>query len=112
MNIEKIINKLDYLYPNTYEYEDKKHWIEELEKRIENEILNTHEGKEEKENSLYADSPYSEIYIYYLQAQIDNHNGEYDRYNNHITLFNEMYADYESWYHRNHMPVSRGKVRT
>ena len=47
---EEIITTLDYLYPNTYEYMDKVTWIDTLERRIEEEIIKTHEPEVSKED--------------------------------------------------------------
>jgi hypothetical protein len=90
---EEIITTLDYLYPNTYEYMDKVTWIDTLERRIEEEIIKTHEPEVSKEDEqLWAYEPYTDLYIYYMEAQIDKNNNEFDKYNNHMALFNNAYA--------------------
>lgn len=109
---EEIITTLDYLYPNTYEYMDKVTWIDTLERRIEEEIIKTHEPEVSKEDEqLWAYEPYTVLYIYYIEAQIDKNNNEFDKYNNHMALFNNAYAELEAHYNRNNMPISHGNYK-
>ena len=109
---EEIITTLDYLYPNTYEYMDKVTWIDTLERRIEEESIKTHEPEVSKEDEqLWAYEPYTDLYIYYMEAQIDKNNNEFDKYNNHMALFNNAYAEYEAHYNRNNMPISHGNYK-
>ena len=49
------------------------------------------------------------MYIRWLEAQIHYTNGEYNKYNNAIIMFNTQFESYESYYTRNHMPLSRGR---
>lgn len=111
VTIEDVIATVDDMYPNTYDRKDKEKWIKELEKRIEVEIIYTHENPFElEENKLYVPQPYTNVYVYYLEAQIDKNNMEYDRYNNHMELFNEIYQDFAAYYNRTHMPLDNGRV--
>ncbi len=87
VTIEDVIATVDEMYPNTYDRKDKERWIKELEKRIEIEIISIHESPQEvEENKLYAPEPYADIYVHYLEMQMDKSNGEYDRYSNHMAL--------------------------
>jgi len=48
--------------------------------------------------------PYQDAYIKYLTAQVDYHNGEFDRYNNAMMMFNTIYQQFADWYNRAHIP--------
>lgn len=112
VTVEDVIATVDHMYPNTYDRKDKEKWIKELEQRIEVEIISTHETPyEPEENKLYAPQPYTDMYVYYLEAQIDKNNMEYDRYSNHMELFNEIYYAFEAYYNRTHMPIDHGRVK-
>lgn len=50
--------------------------------------------------TLLAAPPHDKLYRTYLCAMIDFHHGEYDRYNNSMTLFNTQYSEYMEWYTR------------
>jgi hypothetical protein len=42
-----------------------------------------------------------------MEAQIDYHNGEYDKYNNAIDMFTTAYEGYKNYYNRTHMPKGK-----
>lgn len=54
---------------------------------------------------LFAESPYDEVYLRWLEAQIDYANGEIERYNNSIAAFNHAYSAFERFYNRTHLPL-------
>ena len=112
------INRIDSLKPNRYSQSDKVKWLSTLDERIMHNIIATHEGAEIESFEGYTDetplttellvrSPYDEIYVYWLEAQIDYWNGEYSKYNNSIEMFNTAYKTYENYYNRTHMPKGK-----
>ena len=118
MTIIEAINRIDTLKPNTYSPETKVYWLSKLDGIIFDKIIKTHEGAEmEKFNGYTADSPmdtilivsapYDDIYIKWLESQIDYANREYDKYNNSIVAYNDAYAEYERHYNRTHMPKGK-----
>ena len=58
---------------------------------------------------LLIPAPFDEAYLRWMEAQIDYHNGEIDKYNISITMFNTEFEAFANWYHRNHLPVSHGR---
>ena len=119
MKIAEVISKVDALKPNTYTTEDKIGWLSNLDARVKSQIIDAHEcdksvifygydGLLDQETELLVSAPYDEMYLRWLEAQIDYHNGEDDRYNNAIMLFNNSYEGYKRYYTRNHMPLSHG----
>ena len=119
MTIAELISKVDALKPNTYTTEDKIGWLSSLDARVKSQIIDAHERNDpiffygydgilDQETELLVPAPYDEMYLRWLEAQIDYHNGEDDRYNNAITLFNNAYEGYKKHYTRTHMPISRG----
>ena len=120
MRINEAINRLDALKCNTYSQEDKVAWLSHLDSMVKEQIIDNHEGSESVSFSGYTaetpidtvllvPAPYDEIYLRWMEAQIDYHNGEYDKYNNAIIMFNTAFEAYQSHYNSTHMPVSRGK---
>lgn len=61
---------------------------------------------------LLITHPYEDVYIKYLSAQVDYHNGEFDRYNNAMMMFNTIYQAYVNWYNRAHVPRQDNVVVT
>ena len=93
MTIIEAINRIDALKPNTYPQPTKVYWLSNLDGIVFNKIIKTHEGAEGKDFKGYSDdipmdtelivsAPYDDIYLKWLEAQIDYANGEYDKYNN------------------------------
>ena len=117
MTIIDAINEIDALKPNTISQSDKIRWLSQLDGRIKTQIIDTHESAEEiifkgyddntsKDTVLLVTAPYDNIYIRYLDAQIDYANGETRRYNNSSSLYNVAYRDYQNYYNRTHLPKS------
>ena len=119
MTIAEVISKVDALKPNTYTPEDKIDWLSTLDARVKSQIIDTHECNDptffygydsvaDQETELLVPAPYDEMYLRWLEAMIDYHNSDDDRYNNAIMLFNNAYEGYKKYYTRAHMPISKG----
>ena len=119
MKINEAITRLDNLKFNTYTESDKVDWLSRLDYMVKQQIIDTHEGAEAVTFTGYTDdtptdtvllvpAPYDEIYLRWMEAQIDYHNGEYDKYNNAIIMFNTVFNDYQKHYARTHKPLQRG----
>ena len=112
MTISADIAACDRMRPNTFAYGEKEAWLRELEARICEEIVRTHEGAEaflagraqEGEDALLASSPHESLYLFYLLARIDLMNGETARYNESAALFNAQYDAFSAAYNRAHRP--------
>lgn len=120
MKIIESINRLDNLQSNTYTQSDKVEWLSRLDSMIKRQIIDTHEGAEDVSFSGYTSAtpldtillvpaPYDEVYLRWMEAQIHYHNGEYDRYNNAIIMFNTDFEAYQRHYNSAHKPVQRGR---
>lgn len=113
-----LIAEVDHSKNNDYDSEDKLRWIQDVEDRIIQEIINTHDNpdnleaqKVTEEYFLIASGAYADVYRYYLKAQIDKDNEEYDRYNNNMTLYNGAYEMFKLMWHNTHIPVSKGNFK-
>lgn len=118
MTLIEAITKIDALKPNTYSQSEKVKWLSMIDGIIKNKIIDTHEGGEgisfngydENTNlvtELLVPAPYDDIYVRWLETRIDYTNGEYDRYNNGLEVFNEMYDEFNRYYNRTHMPLGK-----
>jgi hypothetical protein len=112
------INRADALFPNAYKQSEKIYWLSTLDGIIKREIIDTYEGFEGvdfngyNENTplhtqLLVPAPYDEVYIRYLEMQINYTNGEFGRYNNSVEMYDEAYSAFKKYYGRTH--VHRGK---
>jgi hypothetical protein len=119
MTILEAINRTDRIKPNTYSNSGKVRWLSNLDGVVKREIIDTHEGGEDVRFEGYNDetllatellipAPYDEVYIRYLEMQIDYANGEYGKYNNSTIAYNTAFSAFERYYNREHMPKSHG----
>ena len=118
MTLIEAINRIDILKPNTYGQAEKVKWLSTLDGIIKAEIIDTHEGAEGITFKGYDDNtllttvllvpaPYDDIYIRWLDSQIDYANGEFNRYNNSLQTYNDAYSLFEMYYNRTHMPKGK-----
>ena len=118
MKIIEAIDQIDSLKHNTYSRRDKILWLSRLDSMVKRLIIDTHEGGEDvvfegytdttdPETELLVPAPFDEIYLRWLEAQIDYANGEYGKYNNSILMYQASYDGYANYYNRNHMPKGK-----
>ncbi len=118
MTLMGAINHIDAVKPNGYSQTEKIKWLSTLDGIVKAEIIDTHEGGENVTfkgydemtaltQELLIPHPYDDVYIKWLEAQIDYANGEYNKYNNTITVYNKALADFEKAYNRTHMPIGK-----
>ena len=119
MTIGEAISKVDTLKHNSFDFSMKVGWLSDLDMRVKLQIIDAHEKREpvyfygydedtDADTELLVQAPYDEMYLRWLEAMIDYHNSDDDRYNNAIILFNNAYEGYKKHYTRTHMPLSRG----
>ena len=121
MTIMEALEQTARLKPHQYDTDVLIRWLSELDEKIYEEIWKTHEGElpefsgygEETpgETALLVAGRYADMYIKYLESQIDYQNEEYDRYNNSAAAFNALYMEYWAWYTRTHMPKQENRVK-
>lgn len=54
---------------------------------------------------LLVKPPYDELYVLYLEAKIDAENGEYNKYQNSLQLYNNAYGNFLRWFAGTYDPV-------
>ena len=115
MKIIEAITQIDNLKHNTYSQNDKVQWLSRLDSNVKRLVIDTHEGGEEVRFTGYTaetdpntvmlvEEPFDEVYLRYLEMQIDYANGEIEKYNNSAMLYNEAWLAFQNYYNRTHMP--------
>lgn len=116
LTIQKIIDLVDATKPNAYTETEKIEWISQLDGTVFEEVIKTHENQEAqeqfkgytaetpKDTKLLVDFPYDDMYRHWLYAQIDYSNGEYDKYQNDMIMFNSAFLQFTAFYNSRHMP--------
>lgn len=120
MTINKAMEQAARVRNDPYDDETKAGWLLELEGRIREEVIRTHEAgngaeqepaepvlsfPEDADRPLLVGAPYERLYELYLLCQIDLHNGEPDRYANSVQVFNAALDAWAQAWHRRHLPA-------
>lgn len=121
MTISEALSRVDGLKHNTYTREEKLGWLSQLDTMILQQVLCsqtpatapcTSYGPDTDPNTvLLAESPFDEMYLRFMEAQMDYHNGEYSRYNNAILLFNRAFEAFTAHHLRNNPPEGLGRFQ-
>lgn len=118
MKIIEAISRTDAVKPNGFKEHEKIKWLSALDGLVKAQIIDTHEGGEnvvfngydgntKLSTELLIPAPYDEVYIHWLEAQIDYANGEYGKYNNSMDMYNTSFAEFKNYYNRTHMPIGK-----
>ena len=57
------------------------------------------------DSEVLVSFPHDNIYDHWLCAQIDQANGEYDKYNNDMEMFNSCLDEFSAWFARVYRPA-------
>lgn len=117
MTIREAIQRIDSLKHNIYTHNDKLSWLSRLDGFVKTLVIDGHEGGEavlfegyddstDPERELLVPAPFDEVYLRWLEAQMDYANGEYDRYNNSMRMYQAVLDSYVNHYRRTHTPKS------
>ena len=99
MTVQDCIDYVDSIEPNAYTNAQKTGWLNEVEGKVYTQLflVQPYEFKQTPQ-TLALPAPYDRMYSRYLQAMIHYANGEYDRYQNSMALFNEVWAEANRWF--------------
>lgn len=120
MKLANLFAMVDEIKPNQFGNHIKTQWLNEIEFKVVEEVINMAEEQNIKfkpydydidaERDLYAPDVFNDIYIGYINAKIDYHLSELDRYNIAVAMYQSAFNDFASWYRRNHMPKQRNSI--
>ena len=115
MTINDVITQVQTLKPNQISEEIMVRWISVLEGKIIDEIILTHELAEivefngytidDMNTELIVPDTYADLYIFYVEAMIDQANNESARYASSNAMFQNAWQDYANYYNRNNRPI-------
>lgn len=122
MTIAELFSKYNQLRPEGVVGEEELLcYLNEIEGRIKNEIIDRHEGGEKieyqpytaqtpRDTELLAKAPYDLLYLRYIEAQTDYAIGDTKRYYNSYQVFNDALDAFAKHYNRTVMP-RRTRIR-
>lgn len=97
-----VMGRVDEIKPNSFSDKIKKDWIDALEGRIVTDVFQLPSAQAEVrrvkggelEQELLVRFPHDDIYDAWLIARIDFANGEYEKYQNSMEMYNELYENF------------------
>ena len=114
MTIHEAITLVDSHKHNTYSDRDKLRWLTVLETMAQQLVAQTggeallpfpgFDDKTARDTVLTAPAPFDEMYLRWLEAQIDYHNGEFDKYNNALSMFQAAFDSFRNDCQRKNAP--------
>lgn len=116
--INEMLEKIDQICPNSYAPEVKAKWIIDINTKLYQETVSHYQSDEEYifpskypadgKVPLLAETPYEELYVMYVIAQMDFYNREGANFNNSAAMFNSILSDWKKWFHKTHVYTSKG----
>ena len=110
--LQGVLDIIDSIKPNAFSDEAKTAWINEIEGLVQTEVfllaiedVVQYTWPENAAATLLAKPPHDKIYWVYLSAMVDFANGEYDKYQNTMQMFNQFFGEYMRWYARTYNPA-------
>lgn len=105
MTLREVIEFVDEVKPNAFPTKVKVKWLEQLDGHIAAEELCMHPAdldrlcysEDQLDTELLVRRPYDDIYTMWLEAKIDLANGEYDKYQNSMQVYNRHYGSFVVW---------------
>lgn len=114
MTLKALIDFVDEIKPNAFSEDVKTAWVNEVEGFIQTDVflLNVddvieYSYAEDKNKELLALPPHSKVYWTYLNAMIDFANGEFNKYQNNMAMYNEFMGEYMRWFAQTYRPADR-----
>nr|DAK73515.1 MAG TPA: hypothetical protein [Caudoviricetes sp.] len=120
MTVNEVLCEVDELKPSKFDDGLMIQWLTRLEKKIYEEIINTHEHEDtedeekwdvpeqlEMDYELVVPDTYADLYKYYVFSMIDFANTEFDLYGNSMAMFNQSYQEFCNYYNRTHRVKSK-----
>lgn len=104
MTLGKLLDWMDTTCPSAYGPEQKIAWVSDLEMVLWTEIflqpvsLWRPYTEEDSQTRLLLPEGWRRIYTAYLGAMIDLANGEYNKYENSMSLYNGYISELGAWY--------------
>lgn len=110
----EIIEAVDDCKPNALPERQKFRYLAELEGKIAADVLlvdiaNIRELERKYPRDLDTEPlvthPHQDVYTLWLEAKIDQANGEYNKYQNGMEAFNAAYGNFVRWFARTYSPA-------
>ena len=122
MTINEVLDEVDRIAKNnSIDRNQKIKWLDRLDRNIFNDLLQykkdnveTFDGydvDDDEDIELLVVSPYDELYVYYVLAQINLIQQEIDFYNNNYAIYEDKYRNYRDFINRTYRTKGRNFIK-
>ena len=112
MTLLRAVTGADLIKPNAFSPVTKTRWINECEGMAQTQVfllppaeIIEYDWDEDQQTELMVHAPHDKLYGYYLAAMIDFANGEYNKYQNTMTMFNAAFSEFMRWFATTYRPA-------
>ena len=112
MTLKQVMDYIDDIKPNAFSDATKTQWLSECEGYIQTEILLlagsetiVYDAEADRNTELLVRPPHDKVYGAYLGAMVDFANGEYQKYENAMQLYNAYLAEFARWFIARYRPA-------
>lgn len=114
MTINEAISIIDERYSNNMPAETKVNYLSRLDHLVAKRVMKKEDfsgytATTPRDVSLLVGEPYTDIYIFWLQAWIDYWNEEYEKYNTAISMYQAIYEAFAKDYQSTHTETHQFK---
>jgi hypothetical protein len=113
MRLDPFLDNLDAMMPNAYTSAQKTAWVSDLEAIVWTQICLQPAGLwhpyrygRDGRGRLFLPDSWQRVYTAYLGAMMQFANGEYNQYENAMTLYNGYMGELGAWYAQTFDPAS------
>lgn len=101
MTVKEIIEYTDKLKPNSFDFQTKLAWLNQVEGMVHSEIMKTPLDKikmlTDENEVLSVLHPYSQLYSFYIISMIDFFSGDFVKYQNSSAAYNNAVRLYSKF---------------
>lgn len=101
MTVKKILELFEKLRPNSFDFDTKLMWLDEVEGLVQSEIFGVSIDEikhlEGEDDILRVPHPYARLYFFYLSSMIDFFSGNFEKYQASSLAYNDavkLYAKF------------------
>lgn len=114
MKVREAVEMANIMKPNAFDDALKVFWLSQLEGKIaadifelaQEDLIQARYTPEDMETEMLVQYPHDDIYVQWLAAKIDEANGEYNKYENQMAIYNSYYANFSRWFQQNYEPAN------
>ncbi len=115
MTVSECVSMADKMRPNDLTAADKYNFVSEAEAKVQKEIMLLrspecvkYQAPGDADIELLAPAPWDMLYMHYTALMIDFTLEDYDKYNNDLAAFNEVYTAYMAHFAETFRPADGG----